>query len=74
MEQFSDESDRSVHEQITRRADRIINEKITAFKQSVAATVDYELIVMKRETKDGNAIAAEHHKLLTEIYQSILEI
>ena len=73
MEPFSDENNRRSQESINQRADNIINANIAAFKQNVAATLDYELIMMKRETKDGNAVAAEHHILMAEIYQSILD-
>jgi hypothetical protein len=71
VEPFSDEG-RMIQESIKRRADRIVNENITTFKHNVAATIEYELIMMKRETKDGNIAAAQHHKLMAEIYQSIL--
>ena len=54
-------------------AERIVDENIAAYRQKVAATIEYELIMMKKETRDGNCAAAGQHKTRIEIYQSILE-
>jgi hypothetical protein len=54
-------------------AERIVDENIAKYKQNVAATIEYELIMMKKEMRDGNDVAAGQHKIRIEIYNSILE-
>jgi hypothetical protein len=54
-------------------AERIVDENNAAYRQNVAATIEYELIMMKKEMRDGNGAAAGQHKTRIEIYHSILE-
>ena len=72
MSSFEDDS-KQAFRLIRKRAGRTMDENIAAYKENVAATIEYELIMMKKEARDGNDIAAGRHKLRAEIYQSILE-
>ena len=60
------------YELVKKRAERVIKENITAFKQAVAATMEYEMIMMGREIQNGNDYAANSHRLRAKIYQSLL--
>jgi hypothetical protein len=60
------------YELVKKRAERVIKENITAFKQAVAATMEYEMIMMGREMQNGNDYAANSHRLRAKIYQSLL--
>lgn len=54
-------------------AERIVDENIAKYKRNVAATIEYESIMMKKEMRDGNDVAAGRHRIRIEIYNSILE-
>jgi hypothetical protein len=54
--------DGRAYQLIMRMAERRLHERMAAYRQQVAATIEYELIMMKEE-RDGNDL----------IYQSILE-
>ena len=58
---------------IMRMAERMLDKNMAAYRQNITATIEYELIMMKREVRDGNEIAAKRHKVRAEVYQSILE-
>ena len=60
------------YELVKKRAERVIKENITAFKQAVAATMEYEMIMMGREIQNGNDYAANSHRLRAKIYHSLL--
>jgi len=68
-----EQSKEMAQDAINGRAESIINENIAAFKQNIAATIEYELVMIKRETREGDDFGAEYHKLMLSIYQSILE-
>ena len=68
----ADDSER-LFQLLKRRADRILNENIAAYKANIAATIEYEFIMMRREVENGNDAAIKHHKMMAEIYQSVLE-
>ena len=72
MSLSADESER-LFQLLKRRADRILSQNISAYKENIAATIEYEFLMMKREMENGNDAAAKHHKIIAEIYQSILE-
>lgn len=73
MASLSADDTERVYQLIKKRAERIVNENIAAYKQNIAATIEYELIMMKMEVENGNDAAARRHKMMVEIYQSILE-
>ena len=58
---------------ILRMADRTLERNIAAYRQKIAATTEFELIMMNREQRDGNKIAANRHMIRAEIYKSILD-
>jgi len=58
---------------IIRMADRTLERNMAAYRHKIAATKEYELIMMKREERDGNKIAAKRHMIRAEIYKSILD-
>lgn len=62
-----------VYQLIKKRAERTVNENIATYKQNIAATIEYELIMMKRAVENDDDSAARHHKIMVEIYQSVLE-
>ena len=72
MSPFEDDS-KQAFRLIRKKAERTVNENIAAYKENIAATIEYELIMMRKEAKDGNDIVAGRHKIRAEIYQSILE-
>ena len=72
MSSSADDSER-LFQLLKRRADRILSENIAAYKENIAATIEYEFLMMKRETENGNDAAVKHHKMMAEIYQSVLE-
>lgn len=73
MASLSANDSKRAYQFIKQRAERIVNENVAAYKQNIATTIDYELIMMKKEIRDGNDMAAGQHKMRAEIYQSILE-
>jgi hypothetical protein len=74
MEAFFSSDDYRINRDLIRqRAESVVKQNIEAFRQNIAATVEYELLMMKRQAEDGNQIAAENCKILAEIYQSILD-
>jgi len=73
MEPVSDESIQAAQDAIIHSGDRIIKDNINTFKQNIAATLEYELVMMKREKRDGDDFGAEYHKFMASIYQSVLD-
>ncbi|MGI0048493.1 MAG: hypothetical protein ACREAW_03035 [Nitrososphaera sp.] len=69
----SEDDSKQAFRLIRKRAERTVNENIAAYKQNVAATIEYELIMMRKDERDGNDIAAGRHRVRAEIYRSILE-
>jgi hypothetical protein len=69
----SEDDSKQAFRLIRKRAERTVNENIAAYKQNVAATIEYELIMMRKDERDGNNIAAGRHRVRAEIYRSILE-
>jgi hypothetical protein len=69
----SDDDNKQAFRLIRQRAERTVKENIAAYKENIAATIEYELIMMRKDERDGNDIAAERHRVRAEIYRSILE-
>ena len=72
MSLSADDSER-LFQLLKRRADKILSQNIEAYKENIAATIEYEFLMMKREMENGNDAAAMRHKIMAEIYQSVLE-
>jgi polyhydroxyalkanoate synthesis regulator phasin len=55
------------------KAENIIKTMIDSYNNAVAERVAHELLMAKSEADAGNLQASERHKLMAEIYESILE-
>jgi flagellar biosynthesis/type III secretory pathway protein FliH len=56
------------------KAEGIIKAMTDNYNNSIAERIAYELQKAKSEAKSGNLQAAKQHKLMAEIYQSVLGV
>jgi hypothetical protein len=61
------------HESIKVRAERTINENMERYRAIIEDTTSYHLIMKKRMMQDGHYDSAEYHKMMAQIYDSIIE-
>jgi len=72
MMPLSSEERERLFQLLKRRADRVLHANVAAYKDKILATIEYEFLMIKREQENGNDAAVKRHKMMAEIYQSIL--
>lgn len=68
IQQKIDEADRSSKE----KAESIIKSMTDGYNRAIQDRITYELEMAMSEGRAGNLPQAERHKLMAEIYQSVL--
>lgn len=55
------------------KAENILKTMADSYSKQLSEQISYELQMAKSETRAGNLSEAERHKLLAEIYRSVLD-
>jgi hypothetical protein len=61
------------YHRMVRQAESTINKNIERYKRAISVTVEYEVIMAKRELEAGRQNAFKHHESIAEVYTSLLQ-
>jgi hypothetical protein len=62
-----------MYDKVKDKAERAINENIERYRGILADNASYHLIMRKRMIRDGEYSSAQYHKMMAEIYNSIID-